>query len=126
MRPALRLVESPRQTINTSNVGRSNLNWRLWGAHLSRKAPTAARSIRWLKAKFSICVASYNLIRAHETLSRGPDRLYRAINPALAARVTDHQWTYSEMLAYPAPCQLNGDLDRFFSDYETLNSNITS
>ena len=52
-----RLVKSPSQTINTAYIERSNLNWRLWEAHLARKAPTVARSMRWLKAKFAICVA---------------------------------------------------------------------
>jgi len=100
-----RLAQSPSQTINTAYVERSNLDWRLWDAHLARKAPTVARSLRWLKAKFAICVACYNLIRPHETLSRGMDRIFRPKTPAMAAKVTDHQWTFSELQAYPALCQ---------------------
>ena len=100
-----RLEGSPSQTINTAYVERSNLDWRLWDAHLARKSPTAARSIRWLKAKFAICVACYNMIRPHETLSRGKDRIFRPKTPAMAAGVTDHRWTFSELLAYPALCQ---------------------
>jgi len=100
-----RLAKSPSQTINTAYIERSNLDWRLWDAHLARKAPTVARSMRWLKAKFAICVACYNLIRPHETLSRGEDRIFRPKTPAMAASVTDHQWTFSELLAYPALCQ---------------------
>lgn len=100
-----RIEKSPSQTINTAYIERSNLDWRLWDAHLARKAPTVARSIRWLKAKFAICVACYNLIRPHETLSRGADRIFRAKTPAIAASVTDHQWTFPELLAYPASCQ---------------------
>jgi hypothetical protein len=45
------LAESPSQTINTAYIERSNLDWRLWDAHLTRKAPTVARSMRWLRAK---------------------------------------------------------------------------
>ncbi len=101
----LRLAKSPSQTINTAYVERSNLDWRLWDAHLARKAPTVARSMRWLKAKFAICVACYNLIRPHESLSRGQDRIFRPKTPAMAAGVTDHKWTFSELLAYPALCQ---------------------
>lgn len=100
-----RLEKSPSQVINTAYVERSNLDWRLWDAHLARKAPTFAQSIRWLKAKFAICIACYNLIRPHETLSRGKDRLFRAKTPAMAANVTDHQWTYAELQAYPVLCQ---------------------
>jgi len=100
-----RLETSPSRTINTAYVERSNLDWRLWDAHLTRKAPTVARSMRWLKAKFAICVACYNLIRPHESLSRGKDRIFRPKNPAMAANVTDHRWSFSELLAYPAICQ---------------------
>jgi len=100
-----RLAQSPSQTINTAYIERSNLDWRLWDAHLARKAPTAARAMRWLRAKFAICVACYNLIRPHETLSRGSDRIFRAKTPAMAAKVADHPWTFAELLAYPALCQ---------------------
>jgi len=91
--------------INTAYIERSNLDWRLWDAHLSCKAPTVARSMRWLKATFAICVACYNLIRLHETLSRGKDRIFRPKTPAMAASVVDHLWTFSELLVYPALCQ---------------------
>jgi len=100
-----RLAKSPSQTINTAYIERSNLDWRLWDAHLARKAPTVARSIRWLKAKFAFCVACYNLIRPHETLSRGDDRIFRPMTPAMAANVTDHRWTFSELLGHPMLCQ---------------------
>jgi len=100
-----RLANSPSRTINTAYIERSNLDWRLWDAHLARKAPTAARSMRWLKAKFAICVACYDFIRPHETLSRGDDRIFRAMTPAMAANVADHQWTFDELLAYPVKCQ---------------------
>jgi hypothetical protein len=100
-----KLAKSPSQTINTAYIERSNLDWRLWDAHLTRKAPTVAKSIRWLRAKFAICVACYNLIRPHETLSRGVDRIFRPKTPAMASKVTDHRWTFPELLAYPAPCQ---------------------
>ena len=100
-----RLEGSPSKTVNTAYIERSNLDWRLWDAHLARKAPTVARSIRWLRAKFAICVACYNLIRPHETLSRGEDRVFRPKTPAMAANITDHRWTFSELLAHTTLCQ---------------------
>jgi hypothetical protein len=101
-----RLVGSPSRTINTAYIERSSLDWRLWDAHLACKAPTVARSMRCLnKAKFAICVACYNLIRPHETLSRKKDRVFRAKTPAMEANVVNHPWTFAELLAYPAPCQ---------------------
>ena len=100
-----RLVNSPNRKIDTSYVERSNLDWRIWDAHLVRKSPTVARSIRWLKAKFAICVSFYNLIRPHGTLSRGQDRIFRPKTPAMVASVTDHPWSVRELLEYAVPCQ---------------------
>ena len=99
-RIAKRMEELPGKTINTSYVERSNLNWRIWDAHLARKSLRYAKSIRWLKAKFSICVAFYNFIRPHETLSRTDNRKFLPKTPAMAAGITDHQWTTQELLAF--------------------------
>lgn len=95
-----RLEELPGQTINTSYVERSNLNWRMWDAHLTRKSLMFAKSLRWLKAKFAICVGFYNFIRPHETLSRGADSIFRPRTPAMAAGITDHQWTIKSLLTH--------------------------
>jgi len=95
-----RLEQLPGNTINTSYVERSNLNWRMWDAHLTRKSLMFAKSFRWLKAKFAICIGFYNFIRPHETLSRGEDRVFRPNTPAMAAGITDHQWTINSLLKY--------------------------
>jgi hypothetical protein len=100
-----RLQNSPSKTINTAYVERTNLNWRLWDAHLTRKAPTFARSQRWLKAKFAICVAVYNFVRPHGTLSRHEDRSFRPKTPAMAAGVTERPWKISDLLTFPIVCQ---------------------
>jgi IS1 family transposase len=39
------LADLPSCTIDTAYIERSNLDQRLWDAHLTRKAPTAARSM---------------------------------------------------------------------------------
>jgi hypothetical protein len=85
-----RLEELPSKTINTSYVELSNLNWRMWDAHLTRKSLMFAKSFRWLKAKFSLCIAFYNFIRPHETLSIGEDRKFRPNTPAMKAGITEH------------------------------------
>ncbi len=95
-----RLGELPSNTINTSYVERSNLNWRMWDAHLTRKSLMFAKSLRWLKAKFSLCIAFYNFIRPHETLSRGKDRKFRPNTPAMKAGITEHPWSIMELLNY--------------------------
>lgn len=100
-----KLKESSSDTINTSFVERTNLNWRLWDAHLVRKSIAFAKSIKWLTAKFSICATFYNFLRPHETLSRGTDRKFKATTPAMAANITDHVWTVQEILGYRVLCQ---------------------
>ena len=95
-----RLEQLPGNKINTSYVERSNLNWRMWDAHLTRKSLMLAKSFRWLKAKFAIFIGFYNFIRPHETLSRGEDRVFRPNTPAMAAEITDHRWTIKELLMY--------------------------
>ena len=92
----------PGNKINTSYVERSNLNWRLWDAHLTRKGLTFAKAIRWLKAKFSICVAFYNFVRPHETLSRAEDRTFKPKTPAMAAKITNQQWSINDLLRHKA------------------------
>ncbi len=63
------------------------------------------KSVRWLKAKFAICVSFYNFIRPHETLSRGEDRVFRPKTPAMVAGLTNHPWTINELLGYKVVCQ---------------------
>lgn len=95
-----RIKQLPGKTINTSYVERSNLNWRIWDAHLTRKSLTFAKNFKWLKAKFSICIAFYNFIRSHETLSRSVDRTFKPKTPAMAAKITNHPWSIKELLGY--------------------------
>src|ERR1035438_8215451 len=42
-----------------------------------------------------------NLIRHHETLRRGADRIFRPKTPSMAASVTNQSWTFSKLLVYP-------------------------
>ena len=65
-----------------------------------RKSITFAKCIRWLKAKFAICVAFYNFTRPLETLSGAEDRKFRPKTPAMAAGITSHIWTIKELMGY--------------------------
>jgi transposase InsO family protein len=94
---------SPGNTINTSFTERPNGLWRLWDAHLTRKSPLFAKSIRWLKAKLAICVATYNLIRPHGTLG-GKKAFGKPATPAMAAKITDQPWKFRDILLFPAFC----------------------
>jgi hypothetical protein len=48
------MAKPPGQMINTAHIERTNLDRRLRGAHLTRKAPTAAKPMRRLKTKFAL------------------------------------------------------------------------
>ena len=93
-----RLAASPSSTINTAYIERSNLDWRLWDAHLVRKGITFAKAFPWLEAKFSICIAVYNFVRPHESLSRGKDRVFHPTTPAMAAGVVNQRWSVADLL----------------------------
>jgi hypothetical protein len=92
-----RLEASPSGTINTAYIERSNLDWRLWDAHLTRKTLAFAKAKRWLRAKFAICMAFYDFIRPHGTLSK----IGRRTTPAMKAKITDHVWSIMELIGMP-------------------------
>jgi hypothetical protein len=94
---AAHLAASPGTLINTVYVERSNLNWRLWDAHLARKSVTFAKAVRWLEAKLAICVIWYNFVRPHGSLRNGPVSGQR-ITPAMVAGIADRQWTVGDVV----------------------------
>jgi hypothetical protein len=93
-----RLEDSPSKTINTSYVERSNLDWRLWDAHLTRKSLCFAKSLRWLQAKFALCVTWYNFGRSHRSLPKiyGPKT-----TPAMAAKIAREPWSMADLVRWP-------------------------
>jgi hypothetical protein len=94
---AAHLAASPGTLINTAYVERSNLNWRLWDAHLARKSVTFAKAIRWLEAKLAICVIWYNFVRPHSSLSKESASGQR-ITPAMFAGIADRQWSVNDVV----------------------------
>jgi hypothetical protein len=93
------LEDSPSKTINTSYVERSNLDWRLWDAHLTRKSLCFAKSLRWLKAKYALCVTWYNFGRPHRSLTKtvGPKT-----TPAMAAEIATEPWSIANLVRWPS------------------------
>jgi IS1 family transposase len=89
-------------TINTSYIERSNLDWRMWNAHLSRKSLCFAKSVKYLSAKFAICVAFYNFCRSHSTLTRANGK--KPTTPSMEAGVLDCVWNVDDLLSFTV-CQ---------------------
>lgn len=91
-----RLCKTPSCTINTAFVERSNLSWRMMDSHLIRKSLCFAKSMEWLRAKYSIIVAIYNLVRPHSSLGNSK----KPITPAMKAEITMRPWSIKQLLEY--------------------------
>jgi IS1 family transposase len=100
-----RLEQSPSNTINTSYIERSNGDWRIWDAHLTRKSYCFSKSIEWLKAKLAIVIFVYNFIRPHSRLVNIVDGRKIPTTPAMAAKLTTRPWKYEELVSGILSCQ---------------------
>jgi IS1 family transposase len=79
--------------ICTSHVERSNLTLRMTVRRWTRLTNAFSKSWRHHEAALALYIAFYNFVRPHMTLKT---------TPAVAARLTDHQWTMEELLAATA------------------------
>jgi IS1 family transposase len=79
------------QQICTSHVERHNLSLRMQLRRLTRL--TNAFSKKWenLKAALAVYFVYYNFMRTHQSLR---------VTPAMEARLTDHVWSWEELLEY--------------------------
>lgn len=95
------LEQSPvSQTINTSYVERNNLNLRQHSRRLTRKTNGFSKVKRNLEAQSILVMAYYNFVRSHCSLKiNGKGER----TPAMAAGLTDHKWSMSELLTYRIP-----------------------
>jgi IS1 family transposase len=83
---------SPDKTkISTSHVERQNLTMRMSMRRFTRLTNAFSKKVENLAAAVSLHFAYYNYCRVHQTLGKG-------VTPAMAAGVTDHVWTLSELI----------------------------
>lgn len=75
--------------ISTSYVERQNLTLRMSLRRLTRLPNAFSKKLANLKAALALHFAHYNFIRVHRTLR---------VTPAMAAGVTDHVWTWKDLL----------------------------
>jgi IS1 family transposase len=76
--------------ISTSYVERQNLTMRMAMRRFTRLTNAFSKKLTNLKAALALHFAHYNFLRVHRTLR---------VIPAMEAGITDHIWTWNELLA---------------------------
>jgi len=96
--------------INTSYIERLNATFRARMAHLVRRGRTLAKRLSTLEHGMYLVGTVYNFCTDHDSLrirrQGRPDNAghrWHRRTPAMAAGLTDHQWTVRELLAYHVP-----------------------
>ena len=93
----LRTATQLEGTINTAFIERLNGTFRAYLAPLVRRTHGLARTQQTITCTVFLLGCVYNFCRVHSTLTHA--------TPAMAAKLTDHMWTVSELLWYrPKPC----------------------
>jgi len=101
-------------TINTSFVERENLTLRQHTRRLTRETNAFSKDSGWLETQLWLVLAYYHLVLPHASLARaapapaptrgsGSARRWLPVTPAMAAGITDHVWTTTELLSYRVP-----------------------
>lgn len=119
-------------TINTSFVERDNLTLRQHNRRLTRKTLGFSKDRSWLERQLWLMLAYYHLVLPHASLrsaieppeptrGAGSTRRWRSVTPAMAAGLTDHIWTTTELLSYRVPTSFLerlSDLKHLFPDFD--------
>ncbi len=84
------LIGTPDESfISTSYVERQNLTMRMSMRRFTRLTNAFSKKLENLKAAVALHFTHYNLVRIHKTLR---------LTPAIAAGVSDHLWSMTELL----------------------------
>ncbi len=104
----IKATQNGQGIINTAFIERLNATFRLRMNNLVRRTRTLARRSETLVAGMYITGCFYNFCDYHHSLrlklsvgSFGHHWVQRT--PAIAAKLTDHRWTYSELFAFKVP-----------------------
>jgi transposase-like protein len=94
-------------TINTAYIERLNATFRSRLAPLVRRGRALARTDAALTAGMWLVGCAYNFCWYHDSLRQAvpaaADRRWQERTPAMAAGLTDHRWTLTELLHYRVP-----------------------
>lgn len=109
------LQHSPvSHAINTSFVERDNLTLRQSNRRLTRRTNGFSKDISGLEKQLWVSLAYYHFVLPHYSLRTplvepvatrgvGSAKLWQSVTPAMAAGMTDHVWSTSELLSYRIP-----------------------
>src|SRR6185369_8387585 len=97
--------------INTSHSERFNLSIRMGMRRFTRLTNGFSRSHAHHEAALALFFCQYNYVQRHGTLK---------MTPAMAAGISDHQWTVAEMIEQTrqSPEPPRGDWDKFLATIE--------
>ncbi|WP_236601266.1 hypothetical protein [Ktedonobacter sp. SOSP1-52] len=98
---AERLLQQSRggNVLNTAFIERLNATMRQRFATLTRKCRQGAHRLRPLETGMYLLGTTYNFCWEHHEISK-PTHEGRVVTPAMAAGLTDHLWSVSELLHY--------------------------
>ena len=104
---AVLLATGTGTVINTAYIERLNATFRGAMTPLVRRGRALARTEETLQAGMFLVGTAYNFCWEHESLrlETGPDarRKWQGRTPAMAAGLTDHRWTMTELLTHRVP-----------------------
>ncbi len=83
-------ITGTSKRVSTSYIERQNLTMRMQMRRFTRLTNAFSKKLASLKAAVAVHFAHYNFMRIHGSLR---------VTPAMQAGVTDHVWTWAELLA---------------------------
>jgi IS1 family transposase len=120
-------------TINTSFVSLHNRTLREHNRRLTRKTTGFSKELLGLEKQLWLSLAYYHLCLPHTSLREalqnpestrgcGQRSKWRKVTPAMAAGITDHVWTISELLGYRVPASFFNTIDKIKHLFPTLEN----
>lgn len=112
-----------RHTINTRIKERNNRTLREHNRRFDQKTTGFSKELLGLEKQLWLSLAYYHLCLPHTSLREalpnpesdqrcGSHQKWRKVTPAMAAGITDHVWTISELLGYRVPASFFNTIDK--------------
>src|SRR5262249_49062429 len=119
-------------TLNTSFVERHNLTQRQSNRRFTRRTNGFSKDLSWFERQLWLSLAYYHLALPHRRLRQplpepeptrgtGSLRRWQPVPPAMAAKLTDHVWTTTELLSFRVPPHFLDtlpDMERLYPPFE--------